>query len=490
MGPSGNRPGNTVYGGNGVNRQGQQPGGRPNQVQFGGRTQIAPRGVADHVSNHGVQFQTRPNGQMRQMHDARTGMDIHRGLNGNRSVFVERADHSRIFAARGRPGFVQRPYNFHGHDFSRRTYFYHGRAYSNFYHGYGYRGLFLNVYAPGFYYGPAFYGWAYNPWRSPITFGWGWGGSPWYGYYGGYFSPYPSYPSASYWLTDYMISQDLQATYAAHQEAGEVDGDPSAAGGPTELTPDVKQQIADEVRNQLALENQEAQQNAQQQDVDPGSSGIARMMSDAGNGRPHVFVVGTALDVVDASQTECTLSDGDVLGLQAAPPADATTVDLVVLASKGGPECQKRATVSVSLDDLQEMQNHMRATIDQGLQELQSKQGKGGLQAAPASAQITPAVYASVAPPQDPSVASELQQQVQQGDQAEKEVTGNGPQASGVAPTVAPAAPSTVTLGQTQGEVEGILGQPTSKAVLGPKVVYNYNGMKVIFKNGKVADVE
>jgi len=161
-----------------------------------------------------------------------------------------------------------------------------------------------------------------------------------------------------------------------------------------------------------------------------------------------------------------------------------------VLASKGGAECQKRATVSVSLDDLQEMQNHMRASIDQGLQELQAKQGKGGLPAAPASAQMTPAVYASVAPPQDPSVASELQQQVQQGDQAEKDVTGNAPQAGGLAPSVAPAAPATVTLGQTQGEVEGILGQPTSRAVLGPKVVYNYNGMKVIFKNGKVSDVE
>jgi hypothetical protein len=47
-----------------------------------------------------------------------------------------------------------------------------------------------------------------------------------------------------------------------------------------------------------------------------------------------------------------------------------------------------------------------------------------------------------------------------------------------------------VTLGRTQSDVEGILGQPTSKAILGPKVIYNYNGMKVIFKDGKVADVE
>jgi hypothetical protein len=142
------------------------------------------------------------------------------------------------------------------------------------------------------------------------------------------------------------------------------------------------------------------------------------------------------------------------------------------------------------LDDLQEMQNHMRATIDQGLQELQSKQGKGGLPTAPVSAQTTPALYASTAPPQDQSVDTELQQQVQQGDQAERDVTGSGPQAGGAAPNVAPAAPATVTLGQSRGEVESILGQPTNKAILGPKVVYNYNGMKVIFKDGKVVDVE
>jgi hypothetical protein len=34
------------------------------------------------------------------------------------------------------------------------------------------------------------------------------------------------------------------------------------------------------------------------------------------------------------------------------------------------------------------------------------------------------------------------------------------------------------------------MGQPVSKALLGPKVIYNYNGLKVIFKNGKVSDVQ
>jgi hypothetical protein len=224
-----------------------------------------------------------------------------------------------------------------------------------------------------------------------------------------------------------MISQDLQTAYAAHQDAGEMDGSAAPAGGAPELTPDVKQQIADEVRSQLALESSEATQSAQHQDVDPASSGIARLLTD---GKQHVFVAGSALDLVDANGQECGISDGDVLALQAPPPADATAADLVVMASKGGQECQKSSTVTVQLADLQEMQNQMRATIDQGLQELQAKQGRGGLPQAPPSAQAPPAQteYASAAPPPDPQDAAALQQQSQQADQAEQEVTNEASQ--------------------------------------------------------------
>ena len=482
-GPSAGHPiGATDRSGAIVNRGAGPGAGRP-----------MPAGGHERLTSNGVAVRTRPNGRLSDVHDPGRGLDVHRGLNGNRAISVERADHSRVFAERGRPGFVQRPYSFRGHDFARRTYFYHGREYSHLYHGYAYRGVYMNVYAPGFYYRPAFYGWAYNPWAMPIAFGWGWGADPWFGYYGYYFQPYPVYPSAAYWLTDYMISSDLQTAYAAHQEAGEVDGAPPSAGGPPELSLDVKQQIADEVRAQLALENQEAQQNTQQQDIDPTSSGIARMITD---GRPHVFVVGSALDVVDSSQTECALSDGDVLALQTAPPADAAAADVVVLASKGGPECQKQATVSVAIADLQEMQNHMRETIDQGLQDLQAKQGTRGLPSLPPSAQgqPAPAQYASIAPPPDPSVATEIQEQAQQADQTEKEVT----QATGApvaaapfnTPSAAPAAPATVGLGQTPDQVQAAMGAPSRVANLGPKVIYYYNGMKVIFMNGKVSNVQ
>ena len=469
-------------------------GGHPSAIHGG----AAPRGSNEHVTKSGSAVRTRPGGRVSDVHDARRGMDVHHGLNGNRRVSVERHDGSRMVSERGRRGYVQRGYSYHGHDYARRSYYYQGHEYNRYYRGYGYRGMSLNIYSPGVYYGPGFYGWAYNPWAAPIAFGWGWGGNPWYGYYGGYFQPYPVYPSASFWLTDYIISQNLQAAYAAHQEAGEVDGAPSAAGGPPALTPDVKQQIADEVKGQLALENAEAAQTAQHQDVDPASSGIARIMADVSAGHAHVFVAGSALDVTNPNGQECALSDGDVLLLQAPPAADATTADLVVLASKGGQECPKSSPVTVQMTDLQEMQNHMRETIDQGLQDLQAKQGKGGLPPAPASAQTPPTAteFASIAPPPTPQDAADLQQQNQQADQAEKDVTAEAAQDSGTpadsggAASAAPAAPASVEMGQTPDQVQAAMGAPTRVANLGSKVIYYYNGMKVVFQDGKVADVQ
>jgi len=445
----------------------------------------APKGSNTHVTKSGSSVTTRANGKVSDVHDPKRGMDVHNNLGGGRRVSTQRHDGSRVVAERGRRGYVERGYHYHGHDFGRRSYYYHGREYDRFYRGYGYRGLSLSVYAPGFYFAPGFYGWAYNPWAAPIAFGWGWAGNPWFGHFGYYFQPYPVYPSAAFWLTDYIISQDLQAAYAANQEAGEADGTaPAAAGGEPVLTPEVKQLVADEVKSQLALENSEAQQNAQQQDVDPGSSGIARLLSD---GRPHVFVAGGNLDVTDTAGQECVVSDGDTLQLRTAPPNDATTANLVVLSSKGIPECQISLTVQVQLTDLQEMQNHMRETIDQGLKDLQDKQGKDGLPAAPPSAQAqpVPAQYAAVAPPPEANLAADIQQQDQQANQA---VTDSGAPAGAAA--AAPAAPASIEVGQTTDQVQSALGAPARVANLGPKVIYYYNDMKVTFKDGKVTNVQ
>jgi len=205
--------------------------------------------------------------------------------------------------------------------------------------------------------------------------------------------------------------------------------------------------------------------------------------------RPHVFVVGAPLEVSDAATTECSLSDGDVLALSPGTSAAGGTVGLTVLGSKGGQECQKAATVTVAVADLQDMQNHMRETIDQGLQELQASQGKNGLPLAPVSTQTQTAQYAAIAPPDDPNAAAEIQQQAQQADQAEHEVLNDGGTAA-AQPIGALASPTAVSQGQSIHDVMSIMGKPASMGLKDGNLVFNYNGMKVIFVNGKVSDVE
>jgi hypothetical protein len=53
-----------------------------------------------------------------------------------------------------------------------------------------------------------------------------------------------------------------------------------------------------------------------------------------------------------------------------------------------------------------------------------------------------------------------------------------------------PPAPPTVSLGQTMDQVTAVMGQPRSVAKAGTKTIFSYSGLKVIFVNGKVSDVQ
>jgi hypothetical protein len=157
-----------------------------------------------------------------------------------------------------------------------------------------------------------------------------------------------------------------------------------------------------------------------------------------------------------------------------------------VLASKGGKECPKGDVVAVPLQDLQEMQNSMRQTIDQGMQDLQKKQGTGGLPAAPASAQAAPqeSAVAAAAPPPPPQseVVATLSQESKEADAVEKEAS---------AETGAPVGePPTVALGQSPDQVTAALGQPKSIMDLGAKKIFVYKDAKVTFRDGKVSDIQ
>jgi len=452
--------------------------------------------VSQRKFGDGKIVQRGPGGRVSEVKDPKRGMEIQHGLNASRRVSVERPNHGGVLAERGRPGYVQRGYMHNGHEYARRTYYYRGRSYARFYRGYYYRDAYMEVYAPGRYYPLGFYSWAYYPWSAPAFYSWGWAGSPWFGYYGFYFTPYATYADAPAWLTDYMVSSDLQEQYQAQQD-GNLQQDQSAGNGnqPAPLTPEVKQMISDEVKAQLSLETSEAKQTANNQEPEPDSSGIDHLFRD---GRKHVFVVGTPLDVMDSAGKECEISDGDAVEFTTAPASADTSVQLTVLSSKGGQECPKSDVVTVALADVQEMQNHMRETIDQGLQELQTKQGTGGLPAAPPSARAaaTDAPIAKDAPPAETNGEADVNQQLAEADRAEKEVVAEEKQETAPAsPAPAPAQPAasgttTVTLGQSIEQVTASLGAPITIVNLGAKQIYKYKDMKITFRDGKVADVE
>jgi hypothetical protein len=314
-------------------------------------------------------------GGVREVHTPGGAVITHRP-DGVRRVEVVRPGNRRIVTSEhGRGGYAQRPLMVRNREYVQRTYYSHGVSYARVYRPVSFRGMVLDVYTPTRYYRPAFYVYAYSPWTRSIAYNWGWAGSPWYSYYGDYFSPYREYGSPTLWLTDYLFAMTLQEAYQERMDAN-LQGGGYASGGPAGLTPDVKQAVADEVHRQLDLERIEGQSTT----ANTAYGDMPTMFSD---NVPHVFVVASSL-MVDDRGPGCALTDGDVLQLTRGP-SDGDTANVAVLASKGQ-DCRRGSVVSVQLQDLQEMQNHMRETIDQGLTELQSNQGKGGLPALPPAA--------------------------------------------------------------------------------------------------------
>jgi hypothetical protein len=392
----------------------------------------------------------RKNGQVRSIQTH--GMTINHGMRGGRSITS--VHNGRTIVSHGRyGGYSQRAYfNRGGRSYYQRTYYRGGHYYAYGYRGYGWGGRNYYGYAPPYYWGAGYYGWAYNPWPGPVAYGWGWGGSPWFGFYGPYFAPYPVYPSAAFWLTDYLIAANLQAAYAAQQAAGDQGGDngllvPPAiqnasadeiaalwstdplvaaklqatygiymlgGGAPpatTQLTPEVKQALSDEMKAEIAAEKDAAAAGSNA----PAATGD--QVPPALDPKIRIFVVSSDEDLTTTDGTECGLTAGDVIYRTTDKPDDDNMVNATVKSSKKD-ECAIGATVGISADDLQEMHNQLRIQMDAGLKELADKNGKNGLPVAPDTKTQPGEVPA---PQPDTSVQSDLQQQAKDADAAEAE---------------------------------------------------------------------
>jgi hypothetical protein len=360
-------------------------------------------------------------------------MHIEHGVRGGRTVVSQR-NGARI-VTQGHGGYVQRTYvSRGGSTFYSRTYVSGGVVHVGVYQGYYWGGRSYYGYYPGYFYAPAFYGWGFQPWGS-VYWGvgaWGWGG-PWYGYYGGWWNPYPVYTAPYFWLTDYLIAANLQAAYAARAEeaaapdAGAADSGTSDAGGgdtapapastAVTLTPEVKQAIAEEVKAQLAA--QQAQAAAGGATATPAPAQANGTPPAALDPAKRTFVVDTAVTAVSTDGQECGLTSGDVVTrLTDTPDAPDNTVNASVAASKKG-DCAAGATVAVKVDDLQEMYNHFEEQLANGMAEMAKKQGTNGMPKAP----DTTTKASDVPPPKpDADAAKALQEQQAEADKTEADV--------------------------------------------------------------------
>ncbi len=369
----------------------------------------------------------RPNGQIRSINSH--GMQISRGFHGSRTIVSTHNGARVVSTGWGHGGYVQRAYFARGgRTYVSRTYVFGGRTYVGVYRSYGWGGYCCYYgYAPAFYWHPAYYGWAYNPWPAPVYYGWGWGGAPWYGYYGPYWAPYPVYPSAAFWLTDWMIAASLQASYAAQAEANaqlsplapdlelvaSLGGFPVPDEAKVTMTKEVKDQLAEEIKAQLGADQADASKSG---NASSGGQAASNEPPPALDPKRPIFVVSDEVSTT-ADGDECSLTAGDIISRTSETPDGDKNLQVKVLASKKT-DCAVGKQVAVSLDDLQEMRNHLREQLSNGMDELSKKQGTGGLPKAPDTGKQDGEVPA---PPADASAAKALQDQQSAADQAEAE---------------------------------------------------------------------
>ena len=210
-------------------------GAKPTPDGKGGTTYKGADGTEYHAGQDGTvdrvktasgteaKFNTRGGG-LTTIH-TKSGLTVRHAPNGARRIESKRPDGAKVVSDGHGRGYVETTFTRGGRTFASRTYVVNGHTDTRVYARYYYGGAYYYRYVPGYYYGAAFYGWAYNPWVTPVAFAWGWGYGGWYGYYGAYFGPSPFYAGPNFWLTDYVLAENLQAAYAEQVGA-------SAAGGP------------------------------------------------------------------------------------------------------------------------------------------------------------------------------------------------------------------------------------------------------------------
>jgi hypothetical protein len=334
-------------------------------------------GTVAAFETHGVKTTFRQDGTISAVHTA--NMNITYGAGGARRVETVRPDNSVLVSTGPRQGYLQRTVVVNNTTVIRRTYVVNNTTYVRTYTTYSFGGVVLEHYVPVVYYTPAFYGWVYYPWQRPVLYRWAFYDYPWYGYYAGYFTPAPVYPTPTLWLTDYSLAQMLDSAYQDRPTT--VARGQNSAQADTPISPETKQLLAAQVQQMIAVENKSTGDSRPESKIDGDLPDVVN--------HPHsVFVVASNLDVSNENG-ECGLTPGDILEMDAPLPQNAVTADVRVVTSKRM-DCPASSKVTVSMEELQEMHNNLRQRVDDGMQVLRASQGSGGIPPAPADAIAPP----------------------------------------------------------------------------------------------------
>jgi hypothetical protein len=308
-----------------------------------------------------------------------------------RQIEVRRPDGTTI-VSHGREEYLQRPFNSHGQPYVHRTYMVGGHLASRVYRAWAYHGHDYYFYAHPCHYRPGFYRWAGAPYPHPYRYSWAWYDQPWYGYYSVYYVPYPAYEGPSSWLADNTLAETFEAEYLAEESQDPLPMEPSTGTnhfGPTGLPmhfsaslgysypaqpallldqtaaspaatgpmpPKAKQALVNEIKRQLK----------QSAVADPNSQTTPEIFTDQG---PKTFLVANETTVMDQNQ-EVALKAGTILTLAVAPNPGSEYATVRVLSSLQGPA--PGVNLQARVDDLIEMQNHLEASLDHGLEQLQA----------------------------------------------------------------------------------------------------------------------
>jgi hypothetical protein len=378
----------------------------------GGRNyNVRTNGTIASYSERGRTAEFRPNGNLRSLRAG--GMEINRGQHNERSIVTHRADKSVLVSTGPQMGYLQRAVVRNNKTFIHRTYVENNSTYTRAYRSHTYNGITMQSYVPEVHYEPAFYGWAYDPWRTPVNYSWRWQRDPWHEFYSGYFTPLSVYPNSASWLTDHLLAESLRTAYLARNEENVGEQQALYAQTDTPVSHGVREMIARGIKQQLAQEREAAKH--------PEQAANYGKLSTAMRDPNHLFVVSGNLDVAAGDQM-CGLTAGDILQLNSTPPKDVKTADLLVISSKRD-NCPTRSVVTVGLNDLQEMHNNMRERIYDGLDILRQNNGSDGIPAAPKVAMSPPrkTEVASLGSSGD-NVLAMLRVQQEDADQAEQQV--------------------------------------------------------------------